>query len=69
MTSLRHPASLIVLVSMLSGLMPMGARAHEHSRQMVWTKVGAEYQALFARVAAAGGPLATRGRSLSVAHR
>jgi glycosyltransferase involved in cell wall biosynthesis len=28
----------------------MGARAHEHSRSMVWTKVGAEYQELFDRV-------------------
>ncbi len=29
----------------------VGARAHEHSRKMAWTRVGAAYQALFARVA------------------
>ena len=28
----------------------MGARAHEHSREMVWTRVGARYQQLFDRV-------------------
>ena len=28
----------------------MGARAHEHSRSMVWTRVGAEYQRVFERV-------------------
>jgi glycosyltransferase involved in cell wall biosynthesis len=44
----------------------MGARAHEHSRSMVWTKVGAEYQAVFARVAASG-PMIARGRTRSVA--
>lgn len=43
----------------------MGARAHEHSRSMVWTKVGAEYQAVFARVAASG-PMIARGRTRSV---
>lgn len=32
--------------------MTIGARAHEHSRKMAWTRVGAEYQRLFARVAA-----------------
>jgi len=31
--------------------MTIGARAHEHSRKMAWTRVGAAYQALFARVA------------------
>ncbi|HYK94718.1 MAG TPA: glycosyltransferase [Candidatus Dormibacteraeota bacterium] len=44
----------------------MGAQAHEHSRSMVWTKVGAEYQAVFARVAASG-PMIARGRTRSVA--
>lgn len=29
----------------------MGARAHEHSREMVWTRVGRTYQQLFERVA------------------
>lgn len=29
----------------------MGAKAHEHSREMVWTRVGARYQALYDRVA------------------
>lgn len=32
--------------------MAMGAKAHEHSRPMVWTRVGTAYQNLFARVAA-----------------
>jgi glycosyltransferase involved in cell wall biosynthesis len=36
--------------------MTIGARAHEHSRKMAWTRVGAEYQRLFARVAAAPPP-------------
>jgi glycosyltransferase involved in cell wall biosynthesis len=36
--------------------MTMGARAHEHSRSMAWTRVGAAYQALFARVAGAAPP-------------
>jgi hypothetical protein len=44
----------------------MGARAHDHSRSMVWTKVGTEYQAVFARVAASG-PMNVRGRTRSVA--
>jgi glycosyltransferase involved in cell wall biosynthesis len=44
----------------------MGARAHEHSREMVWTRVGAAYQAVFARVAASG-PMIARGRSVSIA--
>jgi glycosyltransferase involved in cell wall biosynthesis len=43
----------------------MGARAHEHSRSRVWTKVGADYQAVFARVAASG-PMIARGRTRSV---
>jgi polysaccharide biosynthesis protein PslF len=34
----------------------IGARAHEHSRQMAWTRVGAEYQRLFARVAGTPPP-------------
>jgi glycosyltransferase involved in cell wall biosynthesis len=36
--------------------MTIGARAHEHSRKMAWTRVGAEYQRLFARVASAPPP-------------
>jgi glycosyltransferase involved in cell wall biosynthesis len=44
----------------------MGALAHDHSRAMVWTRVGAAYQAVFARVAASG-PMIARGRSVSVA--
>jgi glycosyltransferase involved in cell wall biosynthesis len=44
----------------------MGASAHDHSRSMVWTRVGAEYQAVFARVAASG-PMIQRGRTRSVA--
>lgn len=44
----------------------MGALAHEGTRDMVWTRVGAAYQALFARVAS-DVPLVKRGRSLSVA--
>jgi hypothetical protein len=36
--------------------MTMGARAHEHSRSMAWTRVGADYQELFARVAGAAPP-------------
>lgn len=61
-------AGVIRLLGNEKARLAMGARAHEHSRQMVWTKVGAEYQALFARVAA-GTQLAKRGRSLSVASR
>jgi hypothetical protein len=30
----------------------VGRRAYEHSRRMIWSEVGAEYQRLFARVAA-----------------
>lgn len=39
----------------------MGALAHEHSRNAVWTKVGEAYKELHARVAS-GGPIAVRGR-------
>jgi glycosyltransferase involved in cell wall biosynthesis len=39
----------------------MGALAHEHSRDAVWTKVGEAYQELHTRVAS-GGPIAVRGR-------
>ncbi|HEY4227723.1 MAG TPA: glycosyltransferase [Candidatus Limnocylindrales bacterium] len=46
----------------------MGARAHDHSRSMVWTKVGAEYRTLFARVASSR-PSTPRGRSVSVPSR
>lgn len=44
----------------------MGARAHEHSRSMVWTKVGAEYQELFDRVGR-GLPLSASASSMPVA--
>ncbi len=43
----------------------IGTLAHERTRDMVWTQVGAAYQALFARVAA-DVPLVKRGRSVSV---
>jgi glycosyltransferase involved in cell wall biosynthesis len=46
----------------------MGALAHEQSRDAVWTRVGAAYQDLFARVAA-GVPLAVRGRQMTGASR
>ncbi len=46
----------------------MGARAHEHTRPMVWTHVGAQYQELFARVAS-GATLVARGRGIRIAHR
>lgn len=44
----------------------MGALAHEHTRPMVWSRVGADYQELFARVAS-GAPLIARGRGVRVA--
>jgi glycosyltransferase involved in cell wall biosynthesis len=44
----------------------MGARAHDHSRSMVWATVGAEYRTLFAEVAATR-PSAPRGRGMRVA--
>lgn len=47
--------------------MTMGARAHEHSRRMAWTRVGAEYQGLFARVAGMP-PSANRTASQVSAH-
>ena len=43
----------------------MGGLAHESTRDMVWTRVGAAYQALFARVAS-DVPASKRGRSMSV---
>jgi glycosyltransferase involved in cell wall biosynthesis len=61
-------AGIMSLLGDETGRLAMGAKAHEHSRGMVWTKIGAEYQALIARVAS-GGPIAKRGRSLSVASR
>lgn len=61
-------AGVIRLLGNEKARLAMGAKAHEFSRGMVWTKVGAEYQALFAKVASSG-PIAVRGRSLSVAHR
>lgn len=45
----------------------IGARAHEHSRKMAWTHVGAEYQRLFARVAGMP-PSADRAASQVSAH-
>ncbi len=45
----------------------MGAKAHEHTRPMVWTQVGAAYQDLFARVAS-GATLVARGRGVRIAH-
>ena len=46
----------------------MGARAHDHSRSMVWTKVGAEYRTLFAEVASTR-PSMPRGRGMPVTSR
>jgi glycosyltransferase involved in cell wall biosynthesis len=44
----------------------MGAAAHERTRPMVWTNVGAAYQALHARVAeGADRPIAKRGRTMT----
>ena len=45
----------------------MGALAHEHTRPMVWTRIGAAYQELFTRVAS-GAPLIARGRGTPVRH-
>ena len=61
-------AGIIGLLADEKGRLAMGAKAHEHSREMVWAKVGAEYQALIARVAS-GGPITKRGRWLSAASR
>jgi glycosyltransferase involved in cell wall biosynthesis len=46
----------------------MGAKAHEHTRPMVWTRIGAVYQDLFTRVAS-GAPLVARGRGVRIAHK
>lgn len=64
------PDALAAAVIRLLGDEParraMGARAHEHTRPMVWTRVGAVYQELFTRVAS-GAPLVARGRGRRVA--
>jgi glycosyltransferase involved in cell wall biosynthesis len=54
-------AEVIRLLGDEPARLAMGALAHEHSRDAVWTHVGATYQELFARVAS-GGPIAVRGR-------
>jgi glycosyltransferase involved in cell wall biosynthesis len=63
------PKSIAAAVNRLladpAARLEIGALAHERTRDMVWTQVGAAYQALFARVAA-DVPLVKRGRSLSV---
>lgn len=64
------PAALAAAITRLLGDEParvaMGALAHEHTRSMVWTRVGAAYQDLFTRVAS-GAPLVARGRGVRVA--
>ena len=44
----------------------MGARAHEHSREMVWTRVGGTYQKLFNRVATEQAQPTTTSRQASL---
>ena len=45
----------------------MGALAHEHTRPMVWTRIGTVYQELFTRVDS-GAPLIARGKGTPVRH-
>ena len=62
------PASPAAWADALIGLLEndelraaVGRRAHEHSRAMVWSNVGAQYRQLFAAASVAGtriaGPL------------
>ena len=54
-------AAIIELLGDEPARLAMGALAHEHSRDAVWTKVGEAYKELHARVASSG-PIAVRGR-------
>jgi glycosyltransferase involved in cell wall biosynthesis len=68
-TAKPKPAAFAAAVNKLldneSARLEMGGLAHESTRDMVWTRVGAAYQALFARVAS-DVPASKRGRSMSV---
>lgn len=61
-------AGIIGLLDDGPARLAMGALAHEHSRDAVWTRVGVAYQDLFARVAA-DVPLVKRGRQMTGASR
>ena len=58
--------ALIALLNDDAARVAMGTRAHEYSRGMVWSEVGARHRELFSRIVdVASAPVA--GRSLSVA--
>ena len=63
------PASFAAALNKLLGddalRTKMGRRAYDYSRQMAWSKVGAEYNALFRRVGAAA-PVPSAGASLGM---
>lgn len=65
-----NPAALGAAIVRLLGdeqaRIEMGSLAHEHTRPMVWTRVGEAYQDLFARVLS-GVQLVRRGRGRRIA--
>lgn len=59
-------AGILRLLADEPARLTMGGAAHEHTRSMAWTRVGAAYQELFTR-AAADVKLVHRGRAIRVA--
>jgi glycosyltransferase involved in cell wall biosynthesis len=60
-TSKALAAAITTLLGDEPARLEMGALAHAHSRDAVWTKVGEAYKELHARVASSG-PITVRGR-------